>query len=115
MRLRERQKNIKILKKQILALAQEKLAKQFKPENNAASVGAKTLKSLNSGVLSRTRTRIDLVAPESKDLGDISWQDYKDFFGYSYGCCGIITLFLICILTSVSQILPSLWMTEWLK
>ena len=28
-RLRERQKNIKVLRKQILALAQEKLAKQF--------------------------------------------------------------------------------------
>ena len=55
------------------------------------------------------------MAPESKDLGDISWRDYRNFFGYAYGCCGIVTLFLICLLTSISQLLPSLWMTEWLK
>jgi len=55
------------------------------------------------------------VAPENKDTGEIGWKDYSAFVSYSYGCCGIFFLILISTLTAVGQLLPSLWMTEWLS
>ena len=104
----ERQKNMKFLKKQILDLAQLELAEKLKP-------AVQTLESQKSVELQRTRTKVNLVQPESKDFGDITCNDYRNFFGYSYGCCGILMLFIVCLLTAVAQLLPSLWMTEWLS
>jgi len=54
------------------------------------------------------------VVPEDKDMGDITFKDYQEFVSYSYGCCGLFGGFLICTLTAIAQLLPSLWMTEWL-
>ena len=58
--------------------------------------------------------QIDLIEPENKDEGDIKWKDYKEFFSYSYGNCGIVMFFIVCCLTSTAQLLPSLWLTKWL-
>jgi hypothetical protein len=56
-----------------------------------------------------------LVTQDLKDEGEIKWKDFKDFFSYSYGCTGIVILVIISILTSILQLLPSLWLTEWLS
>ncbi len=57
---------------------------------------------------------VNLISPEDVDSGDIKWQDYKDFFAYSYGTCGIALFFVLCVMTSIAQLLPSLWLTKWL-
>jgi len=46
--------------------------------------------------------QIDLIEPENKDEGDIKWKDYKEFFSYSYGNCGIVMFFIVCCLTSTA-------------
>ena len=48
---------------------------------------------------------------QSEKLQSIQWYDYKQFFKFSYGYCGMISLFFICLLTSVAQLLPSLWLS----
>lgn len=74
-------------------------------------------RSVNTQNLAYTLTlkpKVDLILPEGADTGEIKPRDWKNFFDFSYGCSGIITLFLVCLFTSILQLLPSLWLTEWL-
>jgi len=56
-----------------------------------------------------------LIEAEKKDIGNIKWSDYRDFFSHSYGTCGIVTLLILCVICAVGQLLPSIWLTEWLS
>ena len=38
-----------------------------------------------------------------------------DFFSYSSGTCGAICLFIVCLLTALTQLLPSIWLAKWLS
>ena len=57
----------------------------------------------------------NLISEEKVDSGAIEWQDYKNFASYGHGMCGIITLFVFCILQALGQLVPSIWLTEWLR
>ena len=48
-------------------------------------------------------------------MGIIKFKDYRDFISFSSGCCGIFFALLICIITSLAQLAPSLWLTRWLE
>ena len=45
----------------------------------------------------------------------MKWKDYSNFFSFSYGCLGIVSLFLVCFITAIAQILPSFWLSVWLQ
>ena len=62
----------------------------------------------------RRLTRRDLVVDEEYIDNQICWSDYKKFLNFSYGTSGIITLVVISLLTAVAQLLPSIWLSEWL-
>lgn len=51
---------------------------------------------------------------EQKEDKQIKWKDVNDFFSFSYGCAGMVCLFLICLFTAITQLLPSLWLVIWL-
>lgn len=60
------------------------------------------------------RNKIDHTIPEVNDQGQVKWKDVKDFFSFSYGVCGMICLIVICLITAITQLLPSLWLVWWL-
>ena len=62
----------------------------------------------------QSRHKIDLIVPEKKNKGHIKWKDVKDFFSFSYGYAGMLFLFVICLITAIMQLLPSLWLVWWL-
>lgn len=61
------------------------------------------------------RNKIDLIIPEVNGKSQVKWKDVKDFFSFSYGVCGMVCLFVICLITAITQLLPSLWLVWWLE
>ena len=61
------------------------------------------------------RAKLDQTIAEINDKSQVKWKDVKDFFSFSYGFCGMICLFVICLITAITQLLPSLWLVWWLE
>lgn len=97
---KQREKNIRLLRKQVMALAQEELANVQAKK----SVMEETIGTTNDQLEYRNQKtkNVNLIAAEDVDSGEIKWQDYKDFFAYSYGTCGIAMFFVLCVMTSVA-------------
>ena len=45
--------------------------------------------------LLRAKTQINLIDPETKDDKAVGFKDFKGFVSFSYGCCGLISLFIL--------------------
>ena len=50
--------------------------------------------SIEVSKLLRAKTKINLIDPETKDDSIVGFKDFKDFASFSYGCCGLIVLFM---------------------
>jgi len=55
----------------------------------------------------------NLVEEEEKVTGKVTFTDYKNYFSYSLGICGIIVYLVICISSSISQLAVSLFLSKW--
>ena len=52
---------------------------------------------------------------ETKDDKEVGPKDFKNFVDFSYGCCGLLLLFFLFSLGAALQIMPSLWLTQWIE
>ena len=52
--------------------------------------------------LTRARTKVDLIQAEDRDTGDIKFKDYKNFFSFSFGCCGMLSILLLSIFCAIA-------------
>ena len=93
----QRATHLEFFRKQVIASAKEdvEIAKALKIAEKQESLDANPTDLI-------IKKQIDLIEPENKDQGDIKWKDYKDFFSYSYGNCGIAMFFILCCLTSTA-------------
>ena len=59
------------------------------------------------------KAQINLIAPEIKDVGGVSFKDYLNFLSFGSGSCGLILYFVINFATAFAQIIPSYLVAEW--
>ena len=96
-----------------MALSQEELA--AKMESMGAPPFAAEMIETELGP-KKVNTPINLISPETREEGTIKLRDYRDIFSYSVlGVFGFFILFIVCSITSVLQLLPSLWLTRWVE
>ena len=55
----------------------------------------------------------NLIEEEEKVTGQVSFRDYRNYWNYSLGVCGILLYVFLCILAAIVQLSISLQLTEW--
>lgn len=61
------------------------------------------------------RTDVCVIKPPQKGEDEVKWKDFRFFFTFSYGICGLVTLLIISVLTALLQLAPSIWLAVWLS
>lgn len=55
----------------------------------------------------------NLVEEEEKVTGKVTLADYKNYFSYSLGICGVLLYLTVCIAASISQLSVTYFLTYW--
>lgn len=55
----------------------------------------------------------NLVEEEEKVTGKVTLTDYKNYFSYSLGICGVLLYLAVCIAASISQLSVTYFLTYW--
>ena len=88
-----------MLRKQVVALAQEELTKNMK-------IDGRSIQTMSTNLFPndrrQTNRKLDITLTEQRNLNETKWKDVKDFFSFSYGYGGMICLFILCLLTAIS-------------
>lgn len=59
--------------------------------------------------------RQNLVEAEDRITGKVTFKDYRNYWNYSLGCCGILIYIIVCALASIIQLGVTYQLTEWAK